>query len=63
LRVSSRADLATWFDREAATTYRRPSRGCAAELDYLTLIEQARPNLGEEKARLMWFQAGLGIAG
>jgi len=61
LRVSSRADLATWFDREAATTYRGPSRGCAAELDYL--IEQARPNLGEEKARLMWFQAELGIAG
>jgi len=40
------ADLATWFDREAAI-YLDPSRDCGAELDYL--IEQARPILGEDK--------------
>jgi hypothetical protein len=57
LRVSSRADLATWLEREAATTYRGPGRDRAAEIDHL--IEQVRPILGEDKARLLRFHAGL----
>jgi hypothetical protein len=61
LRVSSRADLGTWLDQEAATTYRGPSRDRAAELD--NLIEQARPILGEDKTRLLRFHAGLNTAG
>lgn len=61
LRVSSRADLAVWLDRDAATTYRGPSRDRAAELDQL--IEQARPTLGEDKTRLLRFHAGLHPAG
>jgi hypothetical protein len=33
LRVTARADLATWLEHEAATTYHGPSRERAAELD------------------------------
>jgi hypothetical protein len=61
LRVTARADLATWLDHEAATTYRGPSRERAVELD--RLIEQARPILGAGKARLLRFHAGLAAAG
>lgn len=61
LRANSRADLAAWLDREAATTYHGPSRDRAAQLDHL--IEQARPTLGENKTRLLRFHAGLNNAG
>jgi hypothetical protein len=61
LRASSRADLAAWLDREAATAYRGPSRHRAAELDHL--IEQARSILGEHRTRLLRFHAGLDTAG
>lgn len=57
LRATARADLAAWLDREAATTYRGPSRERATELDHL--IEDARPILGESRARLLRFHAGL----
>ena len=61
LRVTARADLATWLDHEAATTYHGPSRERTAELD--RLIEQARPVLGDGRARLLRFHAGLATAG
>ncbi|WFE54933.1 hypothetical protein [Micromonospora sp. WMMD1155] len=57
LRGSARADLTAWLNRQAATTYHGPSRDRAAELD--TLIERARPILGEDKVRLLRFHAGL----
>ncbi|HVQ93605.1 MAG TPA: hypothetical protein VMU51_21390 [Mycobacteriales bacterium] len=57
LRLSARADITTWLDRQAATTYHRPSGDRAAELD--KLIERSRPILGEHKARLLRFHAGL----
>lgn len=57
LRGSARADLTAWLSRQAATTYQGPSRDRAAELD--TLIERARPILGEDKVRLLRFHAGL----
>lgn len=60
LRGSSRADLSSWLDREAATVYRGPGRDRAAELDQL--IERGRPILGEDKTRLLRFHAGLDTA-
>lgn len=61
LRVTARADLATWLDHEAATAYHGPSRERAAELD--RLIELARPILGEGRTRQLRFHAGLATAG
>ena len=61
LRVTSRADIVNWLDRDAATTYRTPDPDRAGELDRLT--EQARPVLGEDKVRLLRFHAGLGSSG
>jgi hypothetical protein len=61
LRVTSRADLATWLEHQAATTYHGPSRERAAQLD--RLIEQARPIVGEGRARLLRFHAGLATGG
>jgi hypothetical protein len=61
LRVTSRADVATWLAHEAATTYHGPSRERAAQLD--RLIEQARPIVGEGRARLLRFHAGLATGG
>jgi hypothetical protein len=57
LRATARADIATWLDREAATTYRGPGAGQADELDQL--IEQARPVLGAHRADVLRFHAGL----
>ncbi|GAB3959309.1 hypothetical protein GCM10027614_78530 [Micromonospora vulcania] len=57
LRVGARADISSWLDRQAATTYHSPSRNLAAELD--NLIERARPILGEDRVRLLRFHAGL----
>ncbi|CAI7980962.1 hypothetical protein FRAHR75_930018 [Frankia sp. Hr75.2] len=61
LRASAQADLTAWLDNEAATTYHAPSRDRAAELD--SLIERTRPVLGEHRARLLRFHAGLETAG
>ncbi|WP_018504204.1 hypothetical protein [Parafrankia discariae] len=58
LRAGARADLTAWLDHEAATTHHPPSRDRAAELD--SLIERTRPVLGERRARLLRFHAGLG---
>ncbi len=60
LRVSSRADIAAWLDREAARTFRAPSPDRAVELD--SLLEQGRPILGEGKIALLRFHAGLTAA-
>ncbi|MEH1166458.1 hypothetical protein V6V47_13825 [Micromonospora sp. CPCC 205539] len=57
LRVGARADISSWLDRQAATTYHGPSGDRAAEVD--KLIEGARPILGEHKVRLLRFHAGL----
>jgi hypothetical protein len=57
LRVSARADITTWLDRQAATTYHGPSRDRGTELD--KLIERAHPILGEHKVRQLRFHAGL----
>jgi hypothetical protein len=57
LRISARADIATWLDRQAATTYHQPSRARAAELEQL--IDRARPILGEHTVRLLRFHAAL----
>ena len=57
LRIRSRADITTWLDRQAVTTYHMPSRDRGAELD--TLIEHARPILGDPKVRLLRFHTGL----
>ncbi len=59
LRASSRVDIASWLERQAATTYRSPDSDRAASL--ARLIERARPVLGEPKARLLRFHAGLGV--
>ncbi len=61
LRATARADLAAWLEREAAISYRGPSRDRAAELD--RLIDKARPILGESKVRLLRFHAGLDSSG
>ncbi|MCK9930980.1 hypothetical protein MXD62_28205 [Frankia sp. Mgl5] len=60
LRANAQADLTAWLDNEAATTYHAPSRDRAAELD--SLIERTRPVLGEHRARLLRFHAGLETA-
>ena len=57
LRAGSRADIAVWLDRQAATTYRAPTRTRAAQLD--ELMERAQPILGERTVRLLRFHAGL----
>ncbi|MGC4868203.1 hypothetical protein ACLQ3B_22545 [Micromonospora sp. DT53] len=57
LRAGARADISTWLNRQAATTYHGPSRDRAAQLD--KLIAHARPILGEDKIRLLRFHAGL----
>ena len=57
LRATARADLAVWLLRDAATAYRGPGPDRAAELD--RLIEHARPILGEGRARLLRFHAGM----
>jgi hypothetical protein len=57
LRNSARADIGAWLDRQAATTYHRPSRDRAAELE--RLIGPAGPILGERTVRLVRFHAGL----
>jgi hypothetical protein len=61
LRVNSRADIAAWLDRDAATTYRAPSPDRAAELD--RLIDCGRPILGDHKVRLLRFHVGLAPSG
>ncbi len=58
LRAGSRADIANWLERQAATTYRAPDPARAGSL--ARLIEQARPVLGGPKTRLLRFHAGLG---
>lgn len=57
LRAHARADIATWLDRQAATSYRGPSAVQAAELD--TLITRATPELDEHRVRLLRFHTGL----
>jgi HEAT repeat protein len=57
LRISARADIATWLDRQAPTTYHQPSRARGAELD--KLIEHAHLILGERTVRLLRFHSGL----
>ncbi len=57
LRGTARADITTWLDRQAASTYRGPSRDRAAEL--AELIERSRPILGEKTVRSLRFHAGL----
>lgn len=57
LRANARADITTWLQRDAATTYQTPASGRRTELD--RLIERARPSLGENKTRLLRFHTGL----
>ncbi|WP_232234434.1 hypothetical protein [Actinoplanes sp. N902-109] len=61
LRATARADIAAWLKREAATSYRGPSRDRAVELD--RLIDEVGPVLGAGEARLLRFHAGLDSTG
>ncbi len=59
LRASARADVTAWLVREAAATFHEPSRERAAEL--AGLIEAARPILGDHRAQVLRFHAGLDV--
>jgi hypothetical protein len=57
LRNLTRVDLATWLNREAATTYSMPSGAIKDELEQL--VRQRAEALGPKRERLLRFNMGL----